>query len=169
MNAKTQPFGMNIIGQRLKPFAIRRRGKLFQTGGQTPVFIHRQLGTALVDMPLRIGFIPLNIDGQNIVTRRQKIFLHSIGLLLDLLLGNCGPENIPAVPSQMLNCSHRTQYGKHPPHPLSKIQKNSAAHNDLCPVFTLHLSKWISICTTPMEYFTIILNSATQGDPSSTE
>jgi len=100
VDAEFQAFGMYVISQRLEAHTVGGRGEFLESWCQSSVFIHGQRSSWPVVMAFRLGFVPLDVDGQIGVAAGQQVFSHRISLCFNLLFGDRGAVYIPTVPTQ---------------------------------------------------------------------
>jgi stage V sporulation protein SpoVS len=106
VDAELQAEGVNVVGQRLEAFAIRRRREAVDGRDQAAVLVHVEMRLGIVPEGARVGLRPLDIHDDVLPAVLEQALRHVVGVGFDLGLGHRGAVAVPTVPA------HRRAAGK---------------------------------------------------------
>ena len=99
VDAEPQAERVDAVGKRAEALAAGAGREAVRRGQQPAVIVHHRLRLGRVGVAACPRLVPLDIDGEDIIARRQQLFCHDRRGLDRLRLGDRRRKTVPAVPA----------------------------------------------------------------------
>ena len=99
MDAEFEAQRMHRLRQRREALAPYAGGEAIGRGDHPAMRVHRGPGLCIIGVARRVGLIPLDVDGEDIIAERQQLVGHDLRGFARLCFSNGGGEAVPAVPA----------------------------------------------------------------------